>query len=162
MWEREVATQVLALMNMANRKGHTAMILFFLQFLCYFSRLVPLTFAYFVVEIKRVNLSLKIMFEIGHRDTRDCSRGKEVRKKKNNIRNTGSCWFSTVSNRVRISRILIANRSIWLMAVASRRMRGMSMPTDVLIYRCLISKLTEKAKKNEWQLPQVEQHLAFA
>jgi len=48
------------------------------------------------------------------------------------------------------------------MAVASRRMRGMSMPTDVLIYRCLISKLTEKAKKNEWQLPQVEQHLAFA
>lgn len=66
------------------------MILFFfyLLFLCYFSRLVPLTFAYFVVEIKRVNLSLKIMFEIGHRDTRDCSRGKEVRKKKNNIRNT--------------------------------------------------------------------------
>lgn len=126
------------------------MILFFFLFLYYFSRLVPLTFAYFVVEIKRVNLSLKIMFEIGHRDTRDCSRGKEVRKikkKKNNIRNTGSCWFSTVSIRVRISRILIANRSIWLMAVASRRMRGMSMPTDVLIYRCLISKLTEKAKK---------------
>lgn len=55
---------------------------FFFLFLCYFSRLIPLTFAYFVVEIKRVNLSLKIMFEIGHRDTRDCSRGKEVRKKK--------------------------------------------------------------------------------
>lgn len=35
------------------------------------------------------------------------------------------------------------------MAVASRRMRGMSMPTDVLIYRCLISKLTEKAKKKK-------------
>lgn len=159
------ATQVLALMNMANRKGQHRDDPFFFLFLYYFSRLVPLTFAYFVVEIKRVNLSLKIMFEIGHRDTRDCSRGKEVRKikkKKNNIRNTGSCWFSTVSNRVRISRILIANRSIWLMAVASRRMRGMSMPTDVLIYRCLISKLTEKAKKNEWQLPQVEQHLAFA
>lgn len=158
------ATQVLALMNMANRKGQHRddPFFFYLLFLCYFSRLVPLTFAYFVVEIKRVNLSLKIMFEIGHRDTRDCSRGKEVRKKKQHSKHRQLLIFNCFDSSSYFSYFDCEPLDLidGCRLTAHARHVYANWRTDLP----LPDKQTNRKskKKNEWQLPQVEQHLAFA